>query len=129
MKNQKELTTGKKNGVYFDKKYQRWNACVRQDNKLKYLGSFVTYNEAREAREKAENGNEFYKQGNGKDFDGLNGRDFKNRRRGQGRICQNDYGNWRVILIRSKEKLLDKTYKSKNDAEKALAEAIQSANQ
>ena len=60
-KNQKERTPGKKNGVSFDEKLQKWSATIREDNKSKFLGYYLTHEEARLAREKAEDENEFYK--------------------------------------------------------------------
>lgn len=77
MKNIKQRTEGKKNGVIFDQKKQRWMANAYSNNKPKFLGYFDTYDEARQAREEFENHHEskdFYKAGNDENFSDLKSR-------------------------------------------------------
>lgn len=44
------------------------------------------------------------------------------RPRGTGTLVQNEYGNWRCVLTKNKQKVYDKTFKTKEEAEKFMQE-------
>lgn len=120
MKNIKQRTEGKKNGVVFDKTKQRWVANARLNNKSKFLGYFDTYDEARQAREAFENNqdtNEFYNKGNDEEFSELKSRPKSKRGQGEGSIHQRKNGNWRTTFQIKGIKIFDKTFKTYEEAE------------
>ena len=47
----------------FEEKHQTWKASIQENNKTKFLGNYLTYEEARLAREQAEGESEFCKKG------------------------------------------------------------------
>ena len=116
-KNQPQTIEGKKNGVVFDKKRQRWISSARENNKGKFLGYYDTYEEAKKAREHFEGSNEFYKQGKDDNFSSVKGKELTRRQRGSGTITQRDNGRWRTVLIKLGIKIFDKTFATYNEAE------------
>ena len=120
MKNIKQRTEGKKNGVIFDKKNQRWMACAHSNNKHKFLGYFDSYDEARQARESFENNQEekeFYKTGNDESFSDLKSRPKSKRGQGEGCIYQQKNGRWRTTLISKGIIIFAKTFKTFEEAQ------------
>ena len=109
-----------KNGVIFDEKLQKWNASIREDNKTKFLGYYLTYEEARLAREKAEGENEFYKKGDNINFSDVKGRENIIRKKGTGSICQRASGIWRATLIKHGVRVFQTNFKTYAEAEQIL---------
>jgi hypothetical protein len=111
-KNRKCTVDGKKNGVIFEKAKERWTARGHKDGKNIWLGSFETYNEAKEAREKWENNDPFYKSTEDlKDYSKIKGKELTKRKSGTGSIykrsdCSGD--KWRVKF--------DKTFDTEDEA-------------
>ena len=119
MKNMKQRTEGKKNGVIFDKKKQRWMATAYSDKKFKFLGYFDTYDEARQAREAFENKQEtkqFYNTGNDESFSDLKSRPKSKRGQGEGSIYKRENGNWRTTFTVKGVKIFDKTFQTFEEA-------------
>ena len=82
-KNQKQKTEGKKHGVRFDRKRQRWEAT---GGKSGFLWYFDSYEDAKEARERWERGNEFYKKGNDENYSDMKVKPVTRRPKGTGRL-------------------------------------------
>lgn len=128
MKNTKQRIEGKKNGVVFDKKNQRWTANAYSNHKFKFLGYFDTYDEARHAREAFENkqeAKEFYNTGNDESFNDLKSRPKSKRGQGEGSIHQRENGNWRTTLTIKGVKIFDKTFKTFEEAKEFRDNEIQ----
>lgn len=123
-KNQKQKISGKKNGVRFDEARQKWEASIRVNNQNKFLGYFLTYDEAKAARETAEGGNDFYKRGDDEYFSDLKGRENIRKQKGSGCVQQRQNGTWRATLIQNGVKLFDKTFKTFQEAEAFRVEEL-----
>ena len=121
-KNQKQRTPNKKNVVNYDKLKQRWIAYGRENSKFKFLGYYDTYDEARQAREKWEGDDDFYKKGNDENYSELKGKEITTRRpKGKGTItCRRDTNKWRVVLRKEGKTILDKQFNTKEEAEQHL---------
>jgi hypothetical protein len=120
-KNQTQRTAGKINGANFDVKHQRWRADCRANGKLKFLGYYDTYDEAKDARLKWENNYEFYKQGDADNYSNVKGKELKKSPKGS-IMLRNDtkQPRWRVILIEKGVKILNKQFDNEPDAVKYL---------
>lgn len=130
-KNQKQKVEGKKNGVRIEKKTQRWIAEIRINNKSKFLGYFDTYDEARNARENAEQkeeGKDFYKTGSDKNFSDQQGRPKSKRGQGEGCIHQRKNGNWRAKFQDKGITIFDKTFKTRDEANEYRINKIKDYN-
>ena len=99
------------------KKKERWLATARQDDKGKFLGYYETYSEAKEAREKWEGNNQFYKKGNDENYSDLVGKTLTRRKRGTGTITQRkETHKWRVVLNRGGKKIIDSQFETFEEA-------------
>ena len=120
-KNQRQRIVGKKNAVVFDKKREWWIAWGRENNKTKFLGYHDTYNEAKEARERWENNNDFYKKGNDENYSTVTGKQLTRRKKGTGTIqLRRETGKWRTVLVKDGCKIIDLQFNTYEEAHNHL---------
>lgn len=96
------------------------------------MGYVDTYDEAKDAREKAESSTgckEFYKTGNDEIFSNTKARPNKIRGRGEGCIHQRESGNWRVLFVVKGVKVFDKTFKTFEEANECRINKVEELKQ
>ena len=78
---------------------------------------YDTYDDAKKARENFEGKNEFYKQGNDKNYSIVLGKELIRKPKGKGTITQRSNGTWRRTLIKNGKRVFDKTFQTYEEAD------------
>ena len=126
-KNLPQRVSGKKNGVSFDESKQRWTARAREHGKQKFLGYYLTYDEAKQARENWEGNDVFFKNGNDDIFSDKIGKPLQRRQKGTGTITKRkDTGKWVAVLIENKKRVFSVLCDSYEEAEAQLNNYLES---